>query len=109
MARHALAAVAVAVSALALTTTATAATSSYKDLADDAAARTKANPGLASATRLPLPKGAVPGTQRIRYRYGPLDITPGQNWINVGAISAAGKPSVDGYVTRIRPDLVRED
>jgi hypothetical protein len=107
MARHAFA-VAVAVLALMPAATATAAPS-YQELAKSAAAQSRSNPGLASATQLPVSKAAPAGTQRIRYRYGPLDITPGQNWINVGAISASQKPSVDGYITRIRPDLVRED
>ena len=43
------------------------------------------------------------GTQRLTYRIGPFDIIPGQNDIDYQAI--AQKPKVDGWITRIRPDL----
>jgi plastocyanin len=43
------------------------------------------------------------GAKRITYRVGPYDIVPGQNSIGVRPI--ASRPQVDGYITRIRPDL----
>ena len=45
-----------------------------------------------------------PGAQRITYKVGPLMITPGQNRIDYTVIKE--KPQVDGYITRIRPDLI---
>ena len=49
------------------------------------------------------------GVERTTYRIGPLDITPGQNRINLRPILGAARPNVDGWITRIKPDLVRED
>jgi hypothetical protein len=43
------------------------------------------------------------GAKRIKYKIGPFDIIPGQNDISFAPISE--KPKVDGYFTRIRPDL----
>jgi hypothetical protein len=75
------------------------------------AARTMGAPprALTSSTRLRTPTGAAPGTRRIRYRYGPIAITPGANWINLGAITKRQKPDRDGFITRIRPDMVLDD
>lgn len=49
------------------------------------------------------------GVERITYRVGPLTITPGQNRIAYRPISGIEKPDVDGWITRIKPDLVNED
>ena len=46
--------------------------------------------------------------QRLNFRYGPIPVAPGQNLILAGPVSIE-KPGYDGYVTRIRPDLVRAD
>jgi plastocyanin len=43
------------------------------------------------------------GAKRITYRVGPYSVVPGQNSIGIRAV--AEKPQVDGYITRIRPDL----
>lgn len=43
----------------------------------------------------------------MAYRVGPLQITPGQNRIGYRTISE--KPDVDGWITRIKPNLVRAD
>lgn len=43
------------------------------------------------------------GAQRIKYRVGPFDVVPGQNEIGFRVIEE--KPQVDGWFTRIRPDL----
>src|SRR6478672_12686427 len=79
-------------------------------------------PGAASAAQLfpsvPAPAGAhsellstttvAPDTTRYSYRYGPLVAAPGQNLILNGPV-AIERPQGDGYVTRIRPNLVGED
>jgi hypothetical protein len=49
-----------------------------------------------------------PGVQRIRYMVGPIDVTPGQNRISYRVVSNE-KPAVDGWITRIKPNLVRAD
>ncbi len=49
------------------------------------------------------------GTQRTTYTVGPLDITSGQNRIAYRPITGTEKPSVDGWITRIKPDLVNAD
>jgi hypothetical protein len=43
------------------------------------------------------------GAQRLTYKIGPFDIVPGQNEIGYRVIDQ--KPQVDGWITRIRPDL----
>ena len=47
------------------------------------------------------------GAKRIKYKIGPFDIVPGQNEIGYAPITE--KPQVDGYFTRIRPDLTYLD
>ena len=44
------------------------------------------------------------GAQRLTYKIGPFDIIPGQN--EIGNEIIAQKPQVDGWITRIRPDLI---
>ena len=44
------------------------------------------------------------GAQRLTYKVGPFHVIPGQNDISYAAI--AQKPKVDGWITRIRPDLI---
>jgi len=43
------------------------------------------------------------GAKRLTYRVGPFDVHPGQNSIGYRPITE--RPQVDGYITRIRPDL----
>ena len=43
------------------------------------------------------------GAQRLTYKVGPFNIIPGQN--DIGYNGMDQKPKVDGYITRIRPDL----
>ncbi|MCB0868532.1 MAG: hypothetical protein KDB48_07530 [Solirubrobacterales bacterium] len=68
--------------------------------------------GLASASA-ELPSSSVryldDGVQRITYRIGPIDVTPGQNRIAYRPLFGAEKPAVDGWLTRLKPDLVNED
>ncbi|MEX1220263.1 MAG: hypothetical protein WEB05_07730 [Solirubrobacterales bacterium] len=49
------------------------------------------------------------GSQRTTYRIGPLNITSGQNRISYKPIFGIEKPSVNGWITRIVPNLVNED
>jgi hypothetical protein len=65
----------------------------------------------APASAAPGPMGDVAkvstganGAQRLLYRIGPFQVIPGQNEIANRIISE--KPQVDGWITRIRPDLV---
>src|SRR6476469_2271867 len=65
---------------------------------------------LASA-QPPLPEtgSATPlssDVQHLHYKYGPIHVEPGQNLILLGPVTIE-KPAYDGYVTRIRPALVR--
>lgn len=48
------------------------------------------------------------GVERITYLIGPLQITPGQNRISNRLIRQE-KPAVDGWIVRMKPDLVRAD
>jgi hypothetical protein len=42
--------------------------------------------------------------ERLKFRIGPFQIKPGQN--EIGNAPILEKPQVDGYITRIRPDLI---
>jgi len=48
------------------------------------------------------------GAKRILYKAGPFEIKPGQNTIELEA-DKVPNPKVDGFITRIRPDLLRSD
>jgi hypothetical protein len=47
------------------------------------------------------------GAKRIKYKIGPFNVVPGQNSIGFEVIRE--RPQVDGYLTRIRPDLTYLD
>ena len=49
------------------------------------------------------------GTERTTYTVGPLEVTPGQNRIAYRPVLNSERPSVDGWITGIKPDLVRAD
>jgi plastocyanin len=49
------------------------------------------------------------GTQRTTYSIGPLDVTTGQNRISYKPLTGSEKPAVDGWITRIVPNLVNPD
>ncbi|MFM9077947.1 MAG: hypothetical protein ACKORM_06995 [Solirubrobacterales bacterium] len=59
----------------------------------------------------PITEESLPGGgSRITYRCGPIDVTPGQNrieWPNLAA--GIQRPDRDGWITRIKPDLVTAD
>jgi hypothetical protein len=46
--------------------------------------------------------------ERLRFSYGPIAVKPGQNDVTITPLTVE-KPSRDGYITRIRPNLVRAD
>src|SRR4051794_19160527 len=46
--------------------------------------------------------------QRLHFVYGPIAVKPGQNDVLVGPVTIE-KPDMNGYITRIKPDLVRAD
>ena len=46
--------------------------------------------------------------ERLRFSYGPIAVKPGQNDVSITPLTVE-KPSRDGYITRIRPNLVRAD
>ncbi|MCO5314876.1 MAG: hypothetical protein M9938_01735 [Solirubrobacterales bacterium] len=50
------------------------------------------------------------GVQRIEYWAGPLNVTPGQNRIDNRILQqGTDRPAVDGWITRIEPNLVDQD
>jgi plastocyanin len=62
-------------------------------------------------TPLPEPGSAAPlgsDVQHLHYKYGPIHVAPGQNLILLGPVTIE-KPAYDGYITRMKPDLVRSD
>ena len=59
---------------------------------------------LALLAWAPAAFAAPDGVQRLKYKIGPFKIIPGQNEIDYAPI--VERPQVDGYITRIRPDLV---
>jgi len=58
-------------------------------------------PSASAATKHHGPKGV----QHLHFRFGPLHIRPGANLILAGQATPTEKPSQDGYVTRISPNL----
>jgi plastocyanin len=67
----------------------------------------------ASANPPPAPElgGVTPlggDVVRMHFKYGPINVAPGQNLILIGPVTIE-KPQYDGYITRIKPDLVRGD
>ncbi|MBK5109876.1 MAG: hypothetical protein JJE10_00755 [Thermoleophilia bacterium] len=52
-----------------------------------------------------LPSGA----ERTTYAVGPIEVTSGQNRIAYKPITGSEKPAVDGWITRIVPNMVRAD
>jgi plastocyanin len=54
-----------------------------------------------------IPHVNYPGMQKLSFKYGPIDIRPGQNDIKVDPTNQL--PKVPGYITRFKPDLIRMD
>jgi plastocyanin len=63
--------------------------------------------GKAVAGKAAAVQSLAGGAKRITYRIGPFDVIPGQNKIGYSAI--AERPQVDGYITRIKPNLTYLD
>src|SRR3954447_15102309 len=64
-----------------------------------------------AAPPTPEPGFATPvgsQVQHLHFRYGPLQVTPGQNLILLGPVTIE-KPAYDGYMVGFRPNLVRAD
>lgn len=61
--------------------------------------------GPSAAAAPVLERVEYPGMQKLRFKFGPVKITPGQNTIELKLNDF--KPSVPGYITRFKPDLVR--
>src|SRR5947209_20582404 len=68
--------------------------------------------GSASADPpLPEPGSVAPlnsQIQHLHFKYGPIDVAPGQNLILVGPVTIE-KPAYDGYMVGFKPNLVRAD
>jgi plastocyanin len=54
-----------------------------------------------------IPHVEYAGIQKYRFKFGPLTIRPGQNDIKINPASQL--PTIPGYITRFKPDLIRED
>src|SRR3954452_17640420 len=61
-------------------------------------------PGAKISATQYVPSATYPGLQHLHYKYGPVDIVPGQNTIDFGPNNL--KPTVPGYITRFSPNLV---
>jgi plastocyanin len=61
-------------------------------------------PGASISATKVLPAATYPGVQHQHYEFGPVKINPGQNTIDLALNDL--KPSVPGYITRFKPDLV---
>lgn len=67
-------------------------------------------PASASAVPVASPGNSIkhvhyPGVKHLRYRYGPVLIRPGQNYIRF--YTTRLKPKVPGFITRFEPNMVR--
>ncbi len=51
-------------------------------------------------------KRLADGVERITYDVGPIDVTPGQNRISYRTITGADRPQENGWIVRMKPDLV---
>ena len=62
----------------------------------------------ASTTTTPAPSTGADGVEHFHYRYGPLDITPGQNLIQNSKFRVP-QPTEDGWVVGFKPNLQLPD
>jgi hypothetical protein len=60
-----------------------------------------------AAAALLAPAAQASDVQHLHFRYGPISVKPGSNLILAGPNME--KPSEDGYITRIAPNLKRTD
>jgi hypothetical protein len=61
-------------------------------------------PGSKISTAKYAQPATYPGIQHLHYEFGPINIVPGQNTIDFRLNNL--KPSVPGYITRFRPNLI---
>ena len=88
------------------TTAETTGTVARSDVTATAAtASAQADPATASMAAMVVDR---PGVQHLHFAYGPIKILPGQNNIDLSGGNVP-KPTVDGYIVGIRPNLVRAD
>jgi hypothetical protein len=73
---------------------------------DASVAGTDAPPADAMAIDTPIVD--YPGVEHLHFSYGPLDVLPGQNNIEISG-KKVPKPDVDGYIVGIRPNLRHPD
>src|SRR6478672_6541365 len=80
-------------------------------LADSAAQRAfdaHASAFRAAPTNIPVSDpGPPPGAQVLNYKFGPMKIQPGQNFIGIDLQKQ--RPAEDGYIVGFRPGLVYAD
>src|SRR5215510_5244233 len=62
---------------------------------------------VACAVALGTVLSASASAQTIHYRFGPIDVKPGQNTIDFAPNGL--KPDVPGYITRFKPNLTYLD
>jgi hypothetical protein len=75
--------------------------------APSALARDSARPTAFAAGKVVSAKAVAGGATRLNYRIGPFRIKPGQN--DIGFAPIVERPQVNGWITRMRPDLVYPD
>jgi hypothetical protein len=62
----------------------------------------------AATVKIPVREQPLPaGAQVLKYKFGPMTIQPGQNYINVDVQQQ--RPNVDGWIVGFRPGLVYAD
>ena len=67
-------------------------------------AAASALPGADVSSKVLIQRVEYAQTQHLHYSYGPIQIMPGQN--NIEAKINQNKPTVPGYITRFKPNLV---
>ena len=72
-----------------------------------ASAGSRETAGAFAAGKAVSVEAAARGAKRVTYRVGPFTVKPGQN--DIGYAPILERPQVDGYITRIRPDLTYLD
>jgi plastocyanin len=63
-------------------------------------------PGAKISTQHFAQAATYPGLEHKHYEYGPINIVPGQNTIDFRPAGKDLKPSVPGYITSFRPNLI---
>ena len=62
---------------------------------------------LAAVCAVPAGAATSSGVQHLHYRYGPINVRPGENSIYIK--TGVPSPKVSGYITRFAPNLRRAD